>query len=85
MLAFLDALIDLDLTGRLGEITAPALVLAGGRDPVSRPELGREVARLIPGAEFEVLAEESHQPFQESPGPWNARVDAFWRAVQAAA
>ena len=85
VLGFLDALIDHDLTGRLPDITAPALVLAGGRDPVSRPELGREVARLIPGAEFEVQAEESHQPFQESPGPWNARVDAFWRSVQAAA
>jgi 3-oxoadipate enol-lactonase len=84
MQRFLDAFIDHDTTGRLGEISVPALVLAGGRDPTSRPELGREVARLIPGAEFEVLPEESHQPFQEIPGPWNARVDAFWRGLPAA-
>lgn len=85
MQRFLDALMEHDTSARLGEISAPALVLAGGRDPTSRPELGREVARLIPGAEFEVMAEESHQPFQEVPDDWNARVDAFWRKVQASA
>ena len=33
----------------------------------------------IPGARFEVMEEEAHQPFQEIPDEWNARVDAFWR------
>jgi hypothetical protein len=27
------------------------------------------------------MAGEAHQPFQEVPGEFNARVDAFWRAV----
>jgi pimeloyl-ACP methyl ester carboxylesterase len=80
---FLDALLDHDTTDRLPEIAAPTLVLAGGRDPTSRPELGRVVADLIPGARFEVMEEESHQPFQEVPDEWNARVDAFWREVEA--
>ena len=56
-------------------------MLAGGRDSTSRPELGRDVAERIPGARFEVLAGEAHQPFQEAPDGWNARVDAFWREV----
>jgi hypothetical protein len=30
------------------------------------------------------MEEESHQPFQEVPDEWNARVDAFWREVDAA-
>jgi 3-oxoadipate enol-lactonase len=77
-----DAFIDHDTTDRLPEIAAPTLVLAGGRDPTSRPELGRAVAELIPGARFEVMEEESHQPFQEVPGEWNARVDSFWREVE---
>jgi 3-oxoadipate enol-lactonase len=70
-------------TARLPTITAPALVLAGGLDPTARPELGRAVAAAIPGALFEILECESHQPFQEIPDTWNARVDSFWREVGA--
>ena len=79
---FIDAFIDHDTTDRLPQITAPTLVLAGGRDMTSRPELCRAVAELIPGARFEVMEEEAHQPFQEVPDEWNARVDAFWREVE---
>jgi pimeloyl-ACP methyl ester carboxylesterase len=79
---YLDAFIDHDTSDRLPEIGAPTLVLAGGRDSTSRPELCRAVAELIPGAQFEVMAEEAHQPFQEIPDEWNARVDTFWREVE---
>ncbi len=81
----LDAFLSHDTTDRLPQIVAPTLVLAGGRDPTSRPEFGRAVAELIPGARFEVMEEEAHQPFQEVPDAWNARVDAFWREVEARA
>jgi 3-oxoadipate enol-lactonase len=70
---------------RLPSIKAPTLVLAGGRDPTARPELGRAVADAIPGALFEIMEEESHQPFQEVPDQWNARVAAFWQEVDAGA
>ena len=76
---YLDAFRDHDTSDRLSEITAPTLVLAGGRDPTSRPSLCQAVAERIPGARFEVMEEEAHQPFQEIPDEWNARVDAFWR------
>jgi 3-oxoadipate enol-lactonase len=79
---YLDAFLDHDTTDRLPEITAPTLVLAGGRDSTARPELCRAVAELIPGARFEIMEEETHQPFQEIPDEWNARVDAFWREVE---
>jgi 3-oxoadipate enol-lactonase len=82
---YLDAFLDHDTTDRLPEITAPTLVLAGGRDSTARPELCRAVAELIPGARFEVMEQEAHQPFQEIPEEWNARVDAFWREVEARA
>jgi pimeloyl-ACP methyl ester carboxylesterase len=78
---FLAAFFDHDTTDRLPQITAPTLVLAGGHDMTARPELCRAVAELIPGAQFEVM-EEAHQPFQEIPDQWNARVDAFWREVE---
>jgi 3-oxoadipate enol-lactonase len=84
LLRFLDAFFAHgDNTERLPSITAPTLVLAGGLDLTARPELGRAVAQAIPGALFEIQDGESHQPFQEIPGVWNARVDAFWQDVEA--
>ena len=79
---FLDAFLEHDTTDRLVKVEAPTLVVAGGRDMTSRPELCRAVAELIPGARFELLAEEAHQPFQEVPDQWNALVDGFWREVE---
>jgi pimeloyl-ACP methyl ester carboxylesterase len=81
--AFLADIWNHDSTEWLPRITAPTLVLAGGIDPTARPELGRVVAEAIPGAEFEVWATEAHQPFQEVPERWNARVDTFWQDVEA--
>ncbi|MFI7583893.1 alpha/beta fold hydrolase [Kocuria sp. M1N1S27] len=78
----LDAFIGHDTTGRLPRVTAPTYVLAGGLDTTARPELGRAVADLIPGARFQVLEEESHQPFQEVPEQWNGLVDSFWQGVE---
>jgi 3-oxoadipate enol-lactonase len=80
---YLDAFLDHDTTDRLPQVAAPTLVLAGGSDPTARPELGRVVAEAIPGAVFEILDGEAHQPFQEIPDAWNARVDAFWQDVEA--
>jgi len=81
--AFLDAFVEHDTSDRLGEIVVPTLVLAGGRDITSRPELGRAVAELIRGAWFEVLDDQAHQPFQEVPDQWNRRVDGFWSQIEA--
>ena len=83
--AQVDACRSHDTTDRLARIAAPTLVISGGRDVILPPRCGRSVAESIPGARFEVMEEESHQPFQEVPDDWNARVDAFWREVQAAA
>ena len=80
---FLDAFLKHDTSDRLPQIAAPTLVLAGGHDVTARPSLCRAVADLIPDARFEVMEEEAHQPFQEVPEEWNARVDDFWREVEA--
>jgi 3-oxoadipate enol-lactonase len=83
---FLDAFfLRDDPSDRLRQISAPTLVLAGGRDLTMRPEVCRQVADLIPNSRFEVMDDEAHQPFQEVPDEWNARVGAFWREVEARA
>jgi 3-oxoadipate enol-lactonase len=78
---YLDAFLDDATADRPSRISTPTLVLAGGVDSTARPELGRAVADAIPGALFEVWETEAHQPFQEVPDRWNARVDAFWQDV----
>ena len=83
--AQVDACREHDAADRLSQIAAPTLVLAGEFDVILPPRFGQAVAEAIPGARFEVLPGEAHQPFQEVPDEWNARVDAFWREVEAPA
>jgi pimeloyl-ACP methyl ester carboxylesterase len=80
--AQVDAILGHDTVDRLSEIAAPTLVMAGEFDTILPPRFGRLVAEKIRGAEFVVLPGEAHQPFQEVPDKWNARVDAFWREVE---
>jgi pimeloyl-ACP methyl ester carboxylesterase len=82
--AQLDAFVGHDTYDRLPQITVPTLVLAGSADLITPPRYGRIVAERIPGARFEVMEGEAHQPFQEVPDVFNARVDAFWQEVEAA-
>jgi pimeloyl-ACP methyl ester carboxylesterase len=70
-----------DTSNRLSDIDAPTLVLSGECDVIFPPHFGRSVASEIPNARFEVMPGEAHQPFQEVPEEWNARVDRFWREV----
>ena len=79
--AQVDACLTHDTADRLSEIVVPALVLAGEFDTILPPRSSQAVAAAIPNAQFEVMPEEAHQPFQEIPDEWNARVDAFWREV----
>jgi pimeloyl-ACP methyl ester carboxylesterase len=72
-----------DTADRLSLIAAPTLVLSGEFDAILPPRFGRLVAEGIPNARFEVMPGEAHQPFQEVPDEFNARVDAFWREVEA--
>ena len=80
--AQVDVCLAHDTVDRLSQIAAPTLVLSAELDVILPPRFGHEVAKAIPGARFEVLAGEAHQPFQEVPEVFNARVDAFWRGVE---
>ena len=78
----LDAWGNHNTLDRLGQVVAPTLVIAGGKDLVCPPHLGKTVADAIPGAEFEVWPEAAHQPFQEEPATFNARLEAFWTSLE---
>jgi pimeloyl-ACP methyl ester carboxylesterase len=81
--AQVDACLAHDTADRLSRIAAPTLVLSGEFDTILPPRFGRFVAAEIPNARFELMPGEAHQPFQEVPDEFNARVDAFWRELDA--
>jgi pimeloyl-ACP methyl ester carboxylesterase len=78
----LDAWAHHNTLDRLDRVAAPTLVIAGGKDLVCPPRLGKAVADAIPGAQFEEWPEAAHQPFQEEPARFNARLEAFWTSLQ---
>jgi pimeloyl-ACP methyl ester carboxylesterase len=81
--AQVDVCLAHDTVDRLAEIAAPTLVLSGELDIILPPRFGRSVAAGIPSARFEAMPGEAHQPFQEVPDEFDARVEAFWREVEA--
>lgn len=65
---------DFDVTGRLAELSLPALLVCGEYDE-ARPETVHEQAALLPGAQFAVIDGASHMTNVEQP-------DAYWRTVR---
>lgn len=56
----LAALRAYDATDRLGQISAPTLVLSATHDPIAPPRHGRALARAIDGARYEEFSDASH-------------------------
>jgi pimeloyl-ACP methyl ester carboxylesterase len=63
--------------GRLGEIKCPTLVLVGDSDTPELMKLATRLAKEIPGARFETIANAAHLPNLEHPDKFNALVDEF--------
>jgi pimeloyl-ACP methyl ester carboxylesterase len=59
---------DAELWPVVGEITAPTLVITGGDDPGSTPEMTRQLADRIPGAAAVVVESARHLLPLEEPG-----------------
>lgn len=62
---------------RLGEITAPTLILAGREDFVFPPECQRELAAGIPGAQLVIIDDAGHNPQDEKPAETIAVLRSF--------
>jgi aminoacrylate hydrolase len=73
----MDAVTSHDLRDRVGEIRAETLVLCARDDAITPLPLSEELARLIPGARFEVLVAGNHFAPVTVPDDYRARLDAF--------
>jgi proline iminopeptidase len=65
---------------RLGEITAPTLVLAGRDDFIFPPEHQRQLAAGIPGARLKIIERAGHNPHDERTAEVMAAVAGFLAA-----
>jgi len=62
---------------RLAELECPTLIVWGERDPWIPPERGRELARLIPGAELHTIRNAGHLVQEDAPGEVLGHIVAF--------
>jgi pimeloyl-ACP methyl ester carboxylesterase len=73
----LDAGSGYDVRGRLMDIQVPALVLHGRHDRIAPIAGGRELARLIPGAEFDEMPGGHLAVLRAQAVAYAQRIDAF--------
>jgi len=66
---------------RLGEITAPTLILYGDQDIADVQQAGPLLEQAIPGAQLVVMSGVSHLPQMEQPARFNEIVLGFMRGV----
>lgn len=72
-----------DQRDRAKQIDVPTLVLVGGEDMVTPPELSHDLADMIPGAELHTLAGAGHLANIERPDDFNQAVERFIERVEA--
>lgn len=75
-----EAIRRLDITGRLGTVTVPTLVIVGADDPGTPPAVSRAIAEAIPGARLEVIPSASHLSCIEQEAVFNRLVAEFLSA-----
>lgn len=73
------ALYDFDLSKDLPSINVPTLVVAGAGDTLTRPAGMEEIATLIPGAKYQLVANSGHMLPVEQPTVVSALLRDFLR------
>jgi pimeloyl-ACP methyl ester carboxylesterase len=66
-----------DLSGSLDSVTAPALVIVGGKDDRTLPEEGRKLAEQLPHSQLHEIAEAGHSLPVEAPGEIASAIGRF--------
>lgn len=69
-----------DMRGVASSVTVPTLVLVGEHDTIAPPQLSRELAALIRGAQLLLIPEAGHLTNEENPAAFNQAVGSFLRA-----
>ncbi len=70
---------DTDLSGEVGAIACPTLVVGGDEDRSTPPEIVRACAAAIPGAAYQAIADVGHIPSIEKPAELAALMTSFFK------
>lgn len=70
-----------DISGRLGEISAPTLIVWGAHDTWINPDNGPRLQQAIAGADLQVIPNAGHVPHEEQPAEFNRLVLEFLDSV----
>jgi 3-oxoadipate enol-lactonase/4-carboxymuconolactone decarboxylase len=71
------AIRDADFTQVCTKLTMPTLCLVGEKDGATPPDLVQSMAKLIPNARLEVIANAGHMPCIEQPDAMASLIDGF--------
>jgi len=71
------AIPKIDVTGRLGAVRCPALVIVGEEDPGTPVEMARQIHAALPSAELAILRSASHLSNLEQPAEFNRVLGSF--------
>jgi aminoacrylate hydrolase len=77
----IEAIVRHDRRAQLGEIRVPTLVIVARDDMITPSFYSEELASRVPGAKLVVLEAGGHGAPAISPGPYNAAVGGFLRAL----
>jgi 3-oxoadipate enol-lactonase len=75
------AIRDADFTAAAGQIAVPTLCVVGDKDGATPPDLVLSLARLVPGARYEVIKDAGHIPCVEQPEMLTTIIEAFLAPV----
>lgn len=70
-----------DSTTLLAQIACPTLVITGEEDALIPPQVSREYAAQIPGAQYVIIPHSGHLSNLEQPGPFIAAMRQFLSAL----
>jgi len=72
---------DHDTEDLLAQVRVPTLVIAGGRDMITRPPVARHIAATIPGASYQEITGATHYGVMEFPETYARGIDEFVRQL----
>lgn len=75
------AIRDADYTEAAGRIAVPTLCVVGDQDGATPPDLVLSLAKLVPGARYEVIKDAGHIPCVEQPEMLTTIIEAFLAPV----
>ena len=78
------AIPKINVTGRLKELSLPALVICGEQDPATPPAMAQDIVKNLPGARLALIPQAAHLANLEQPDAFNRALGGFLSSLASA-